>query len=87
MPDQEPGTASQRVLPTGKTSFQVFSALLTSLSLHLVLLIALAAITFVLPGSVQELSLLYEELELPRKLSRCRRSSARPPNRWTTTAR
>lgn len=43
-------------------------AWLTSLTLHLAVLIVLAAITFALPHTTQELALLYEEFELPEEV-------------------
>lgn len=68
MPTEQHDTAEQPELLAGKTSVHLFGAVLTSLSLHLALLIALAAITFVLPGSLDDLALLYEEIELPEEV-------------------
>ena len=53
--------------PSGN-KIEVFGAWLTSLSLHLVLLIGMAVLTFVLPRSMDDLSLLYEEVELPEQV-------------------
>ena len=52
----------------GKTGYAMFGAMLTSLSLHLLLLIALAALTIVLPGSVQDMSLVFDDISLPEEV-------------------
>lgn len=68
MPDQDQSSANEPTPLVGKTGYAMFGAVLTSLSIHLLLLIGLAALTIVLPGTVQDLSLVFEDLELPEEV-------------------